>query len=219
MDIQLSPVEARVLACLVEKELTTPEYYPLSLNSLTLACNQKSNRDPVVSFDEKTVVRAIESLRENNLALMVTGAGSRVAKYKHSFPRRFQLRPPEVALLAVLMLRGPQTVGELRGRSARLYEFTDLTEVEAVLNGLMSRGEGAFVVKLPRQAGRKEARYAHLLAGEPEIDEEKVDAQTAGVTISAGNDALESVRNELATVRSELDELKRSFADFRKQFE
>lgn len=221
MTILLNPAEVRILACLVEKESTTPEYYPLTLNALTNACNQKSNREPVVSFEEKTVVRGIESLREKNLALMVTGAGSRVPKYKHTFARRFQLSEPEVAVLCVLMLRGPQTVGELRGRSARLHAFADLSAVESTLTGLMSRGEGAYVLKLPRQPGRKEARFAHLFCGEPELAEPEVlvNSEPATLEVRAENERVTRLEEELTCVRTELEELKESFTQFRKQFE
>jgi len=221
MTIRLDPVEVRILACLIEKESTTPEYYPLTLNALTSACNQKSNREPVVSLEEKTVVRGIESLREKGLVLMVTGAGSRVPKYKHIFARRFQLNAPEVAALCLLMLRGPQTVGELRGRTARLHAFADLSEVDSTLNGLMSRGEGAYVVKLPRQPGRKEARYAHLFCGEPEMSEPEQDVHSvpAPREAPADNERMRQLEEKIAHVRAELGELREAFAEFKKQFE
>ena len=153
MDIQLSEVEVRVLGVLVEKELTTPEYYPLTPNAIRTACNQKSNREPVVSYDQAAIIQAVESLRDKNLALMVTGAGSRAAKYRHTFPRRFQFDEKEVAVLCVLMLRGPQTIGEIRGRSSRLYNFDSLDEVGATLSGLAKRGAGAYVQPAVRGAG------------------------------------------------------------------
>ncbi len=221
MIAQLNQTEVRVLGALIEKELTTPEYYPMTLNALTNACNQKSNREPVVSYDEKTVVRTIESLREKGLALMVTGAGSRVPKYRHTFARRFQLDEKEVAVLCVLMLRGPQTVGEVRGRSARLFEFKDLEEAEQTLRGLASRGDGPYVKQLPRQPGRKEARYAHLFSGEPEIPEEAYEArpETARQAVAAENDRITKLETELETVRQELAELRQQFDSFRQQFE
>ena len=142
MEPLLSEVEVRVLGALIEKQITTPEYYPLTLNALTAACNQKSNRAPVVDFDEKTVVRALESLRDKELTRMLSGAEMRVPKYYHLFTETLGFTPPEVGVLCVLMLRGPQTVGEIRGRSGRLYEFADLAEVEQALQGLIEREGG-----------------------------------------------------------------------------
>ena len=222
METQLRAEDVRVLGALIEKELTTPEYYPLTLNALTNACNQKSNRDPVVAYDSKTVVRTIESLREKRLAVMVTGAGGRVPKYKHSFDRRFQLNEKEVACLAVLMLRGPQTIGEIRGRSGRMYDFADLEEVASTLNGLTTRGEGAYVVQLPRQPGRKEARYAHLLCGEPEIPEDEEQAlayEPARQAAMAENERIAKLEEELAALRSEFENFKREVTEFKAQFE
>src|ERR1044072_6711483 len=166
----LDNVEVRVLGSLIEKQLTTPEYYPLTLNALTHACNQISNRDPVVAFDEKQVVRALESLREKNLAYIFYGSESRVPKEKHVVPEVLDLTPPQVALMCVLMLRGPQTVGELRSRTGRLYEFKELAEVEATLEELIKSEAQPLVMRLPRQPGRKESRYAHLLAGPVEVE-------------------------------------------------
>ncbi|MFQ5641990.1 MAG: YceH family protein [bacterium] len=221
MEIQLNETETRVLAALVEKELTTPEYYPLSLNALTNACNQKSNREPVVAYDEKTVVRAIESLREKKMAVMVTGAGSRVPKYKHSFARRFQLDEKEVAVLTILMLRGPQTIGEIRGRTGRMYDFSDLADVSATLDGLKKRGDGAYVVQLPRQPGRKEARYAHLFCGEPEITKHDVEPrfEPARQAVMAENERITKLEEEMAKLKKELEALVQEFLEFKKQFE
>ncbi len=224
MEITLTPVEVRVLGALIEKAHTTPEYYPLSLNALTNACNQKSNRNPVVDYDEKSVVRALENMRENGLTLMVTGAGSRVAKYKHTFARRLQLKENEVAALCILMLRGPQTVGEIRGRCARLYQFADLQEVEETLNGLKSRGEGAFVKQLPRQPGRKESRFAQLLSGPPEIPEEEdwtshSEPVKTTATASVKDDCVEKLEAKVDSLQTELAELKQEFAEFKQQFE
>src|SRR5215213_4653651 len=166
----LNEVEVRVLGSLVEKQLTTPEYYPLTLNALTNACNQKSNRDPVVSFNEPTVTQAIESLREKNLVYVFYGSTSRVPKYKHMMPEVLRLDEREVALLCVLMLRGPQTLGELKERAGRLAEFTALGEVEETLSSMSVKDSEPLVVKLPRQPGQKEARYAHLLSGDVSVD-------------------------------------------------
>src|SRR5947207_15342620 len=169
----LNDVEVRVLGSLIEKEITTPDYYPLSLNALVAACNQSSNRNPVVHFDEDTVARATESLREKKLVHQVDRSESRVSKYRHVLYEAMNFGRPAVAVMGVLMLRGPQTVGEIRTRSNRLYDFTSLDEVEIVLNSLMS-GESPFIVRLERQTGQKEARYAHLLSGEVTLPADSV---------------------------------------------
>ena len=219
MDEILTPVEVRVLGSLIEKEITTPEYYPLTLNALINACNQISNRDPVVSFDDKTVARALESLREKRLAWMVTGAG-RVPKYEHRFTEALQLAEQEVAVLCVLMLRGPQTVGEIRGRTGRLYEFKELEEVELTLQGLMA-AQPPLALRLPRQPGTKESRYAHLLAGEVQVEEREhaPRLEPAPLEVRQENERLARLEGDLAHVRDELAELKQQFFDFKKQFE
>ena len=168
MDWQLDAAELRVLGALMEKEKTTPEYYPMSLNALVNACNQKSNREPVVNYDEETVETALHGLREKGLSSRISG-GSRVPKHEHRFTERCNLGRREEAVLCVLMLRGPQTVGELRGRTERLYNFDDLESVENTLHRLAEIG---FVKKLPRQSGYKEQRWAQLLAGDVEVAEE-----------------------------------------------
>ena len=221
MEALLNPVEVRVLGALIEKEITTPEYYPLTLNSLTTACNQKSNRDPVVSLEEKVVVRALESLREKGLARQVSGVDMRVPKHYHLFDEKMGLTRPQVAALCVLMLRGPQTVGEIRGRSGRLYEFADLEEVERVLVELAERTEGALVVQLARQPGRKESRYAHVLMGEPEEE----DAQTEGpvdaaaLEVRAENERIAALEEQVKALRDELADVRSAFAQFKEQFE
>jgi uncharacterized protein YceH (UPF0502 family) len=222
MEPLLNAVEVRVLGALVEKEITTPEYYPLTLNSLTTACNQKSNRYPVVDFDEKTVVRALESLRDKGLARQVSGMDMRVPKHYHLFDEKLGLTRPQVAALCVLMLRGPQTVGEIRGRSGRLHEFADLSEVEAVLSALAERAEGPLVAQLARQPGRKESRYAHLLMGQPQEDEQEdeggpVDA--AAVEVRAENERIAALEERVRELASELVTLREEFARFKEQFE
>ena len=222
MELLLDQVEVRVLGALIEKHLTTPEYYPLTLNALTNACNQKSNRDPVVDFDEKTVVRALESLRDQHLVRMVSGADMRVPKYYHLFTAALELEPPEVGALCVMMLRGPQTVGEIRGRSNRLHEFADLIEVETTLQGLEEREGGALVKQLPRQVGRKESRYAHLLAGEPEIPPEEDGEprlEKAALEVRAENERLAQLEEEVQDLRREVEDLRQTFVDFKRQFE
>jgi uncharacterized protein len=213
---QLTEVEARVVGALVEKQITTPEYFPLTLNSLTAACNQKTNRDPVVSFDEETVQTALDSLRDKNIALVIYRSGSRVAKYKHMFPKVYEISPAEVAVLCVLMLRGFQTLGEIRERSSRLYEFPGLGEVSETLEGLIKRDEPA-VMKLERQAGQKEVRFAHLLCGE--IDVTNLPVSTSASHKHADNERLIKLEDEVKTLRSELDEFKSVFEEFKKQFD
>jgi uncharacterized protein len=219
VDQILNSVEVRVLGSLIEKEITTPEYYPLTLNALVNACNQISNRDPVASFDEKTVARALESLREKKLAWMVTGVG-RVPKYEHRFAEAFQLAAQEIAVLCVLMLRGPQTVGEIRGRTGRLYEFKELEEVDLTLQALMA-AQPPFVMRLPRQPGTKEARYAHLLAGEVHVEERQPTSriEPATVEVRQENERLAALEAELVQVRADLTELQQQFLEFKRQFE
>ena len=169
MDFVLDPVEVRVLGCLIEKDIATPEYYPLTLNALVNACNQKSNREPVVAWDDELVSAGIDTLREKKLAGVLTGGGNRVPKFSHRMQEALNLGRREIALLCELMLRGPQTAGELRDRAARMYRFTDQQEVEFCLARLQEHSSGPLVTLLPRQPGQKEARYAHLLSGEPEL--------------------------------------------------
>ena len=214
----LTETEARILGSLVEKQLTTPEYYPQTLNALTAACNQKSNRDPVVSYDEKTVTYALEHLRDRNLVYVFYGSTSRVPKYKHMVPSVYELEPPETAIICVLMLRGPQTLGEIRGRTERLYDFSSLGEVQETLDSL-SRREEPLVIKLPVQPGRKEARFAHLLCGE--IDVEAFAAAATSHRSHGGADLgrIEKLEEEVSDLRSEVESLRDTFDEFRKQFE
>ena len=217
----LNAAEVRVLGSLLEKQITTPDYYPLTLNALTNACNQLTNRDPVVQFDDQTVVRALDGLREKRLATLFAGAESRVAKYKHTLTDRLLLTPGEAALLCVLMLRGPQTIGELRTRSERLFAFDSLPEVEETLNALAARQPQPLAAKLPRQPGTKESRYAHLLSGPIELPpaELAVKPEPATIAVRAENERIAKLEQETAELRRELAELKQEFAEFRKQFE
>lgn len=170
MAIHLTPNEARVIGCLIEKAITTPDQYPLSLNGLTNACNQKSNRDPVLELDERTVQETIDGLVKKHLVMERSGFGSRVPKYQHRFCNTgfgtLEFTPPQTAILCELLLRGPQTPGELRGRANRMAEVRDVTEIEEALEKLAAREDGPFVVRLPREPGRRESRFAHLLSGE-----------------------------------------------------
>lgn len=216
MPVILNETEVRVLGSLIEKQLTTPEYYPMTLNALVAACNQKSNRDPVVSYDESTVVAALDTLRDKNLVYTFHGSTSRVVKYKHMFPNVYELDPPEVAVMAVLMLRGPQTVGEIRGRTDRLHEFTSLPEVQETLDKLAHRDE-PLVVRLERQIGQKDARYAHLLSGE--IDVASLPAARERTVTGGQSERIEKLESEIEALKNEFAAFRQEFAEFRKQFD
>jgi hypothetical protein len=204
----LNPVEVRVLGALIEKEATTPDYYPLSLNALVSACNQKSNREPVVNYTEDDVSDAILRLRDQKLADVITGSG-RVSKYAQRISEALNLGRRESAVLCTLLLRGPQTLGEIKDRSERMYAFTDLAELERVLDNLAGRPDGSLVTKLARQPGQKEPRYAHLLAGEAAAIAE-ADAEL----VSTRSSRLEQLEEEVRHLRAELDELRRRFEGF-----
>jgi uncharacterized protein YceH (UPF0502 family) len=221
MPTVLDEVEVRVLGALVEKQITTPEYYPLTLNALVLACNQKSNRHPVVAYDEETVNGAIESLRGKNLVYVFYGSTSRVPKYKHMMGEIFELGPQELALMCVLMLRGPQTVGELRGRTDRLYDFSGLNEVEETLRLLSDKEPQSLAVKLARQPGQKEVRYAHLLSGEVSIDyaPEREGASAEDASKPVRSDRIKDLEQEVETLKGEVNRLRQEFEDFKKQFD
>jgi len=214
MDFILDYIEVRVLGSLVEKSLTTPDYYPLSLVALTAACNQKSNREPTLDLDDTTIVRALESLKGKRL--VVQSDASRVPKYAETFIGRHNLLGREAAILMVLLLRGPQTVGELRSRAERAYQFEDLESVEAALTEM---AEAGYVVKLARQAGRKESRYAHLLSGEPELDEVMARSEAATLVVRADNERVTLLAGEVEALRAELAVLRAEFVQFKRQFE
>jgi uncharacterized protein YceH (UPF0502 family) len=217
MELVLTENEVRVLGALIEKDITTPEYYPLSLNALVNACNQKSNRDPVMQLDENAVRDALAALQERHLAGPAGGADSRVTKYEHRTQERFNFTRPETALLCVLLLRGPQTPGELRGRTERMFRFETLDDVQSGLQKLMQR-EPPLVKVLPRQPGTKESRWVHLLAGDVVVPEATQDAPAMGQGSDDGA-RLARLEEELATVRREVGELKEQLERFRKQFE
>jgi hypothetical protein len=216
MSENLTEVEARVVGCLVEKQLTTPEYYPLTLNALIAACNQKTNREPVVNYDERTVENALDNLREKNLVYVFYGSSSRVPKYKHMLPSVYELDERETAVVSVLMLRGAQTIGELNQRTGRLYEFSGLNEISDTLEGLIKRDE-PLVVKLERQIGQKEARYAHLLSGEIDIEAMSNLREASGG--QTRNDRIAELEREIENLRSEFNLFRQEFEDFKKQFE
>jgi uncharacterized protein YceH (UPF0502 family) len=205
-DVNLTAAEARVLGSMVEKAITTPEYYPLSINALTNACNQKSSRDPIMNMDVDSVMLAVGRLKQKQLAYETFIGGNRVAKYGHRIKEAFDFSPQEIAMVCVLLLRGPQTLGELRSRTERLCRFKDLAEVEATLKQLLEREAGPLVVKLPRQFGRKERRYAHLLCGDVKIDEP---VELASVPVRADDERIAALEKQVETLRTELDELKK----------
>lgn len=209
MKHQLSAVEARVIGSLLEKQVTTPEQYPLSVNGVVTACNQKTNREPVMSLSERDVQDALDELVKRHYLRTVSGFGNRVTKYEQRFCNSefgaLKLSPQEVALVATLMLRGPQTPGELRSRVGRMYEFADMAEVESALEGLASREDGPFVARLPREPGKRESRYMHLFSGETETLVAAVEA------VSAPADSLtqrvEALEAEVAELKSRLEAL------------
>jgi uncharacterized protein YceH (UPF0502 family) len=217
MEIKLTETEVRVLGALIEKDITTPEYYPLSLNALMNACNQKSNRDPVLHLDEDSVQGAVEALQQQRLAGPARGADSRVTKYEQRLQEVFNFTRAETAVLCVLLLRGPQTPGELRGRTERLHRFETLDDVQSALQKLMQR-QPPLAKVLPRQPGTKESRYAHLLAG---------DVVEAGVTFdvppvqqdSGESNRIARLEGDVAELRRELAEVKDQLQRFRGQFE
>ena len=222
--MELTPAETRVLGCLLEKERTTPDTYPLTLNSLTSACNQSTNRDPVTTLSEREIESALDGLRQKKLATVIFGAGSRVQKYRHIVPDIYNFSPQESALLCVLLLRGPQTAGELRNRAERLAPFPTLADAENVLNGLAEGGE-PLVRLLPARPGQKERRYVQLLSGEPAPTAENAgetfsrpaaaEAPPGGASGLAGRvDALEG---EVAELRGQLVKLQADFAELRTQ--
>ena len=216
MPVILTETEVRVLGSLIEKQLTTPEYYPLTLNALVAACNQKSNRDPVVSYDENTVTAALDTLRDKNLVYTFHGSTSRVVKYKHMFPNVYEIDAAAVAVMDVLMLRGPQTVGEIRGRTDRLYDFSGLSEVQETLDKLAHRDE-PLIVRLERQVGQKDARYAHLLSGE--IDVASLPVARERTATAGQSERVDALVAEIESLKSDLASFREEFAEFRKQFD
>lgn len=213
MDIELSPYETRVIGCLIEKEITTPEQYPLSLNALTSACNQKTSREPVMELAETTVQQTVDGLVKRGLVSEKGGFGSRVVKYKHRFCNTefgaLKFSAQELGIVCVLLLRGPQTPGELRTRTNRLCTFAEVQEVESTLKRLVEREDGPFVVKLPREPGMRESRYAHLFSGEVQIPEAPETAPTPGSFTCSDQERLAQLEEQVSALRQELDELKR----------
>jgi len=217
MAIVLTDVEARVLGALVEKDITTPDYYPLSLNALLNACNQKNNRDPVMNLDENQVREALSGLEAMGLTGPASSADSRVTKYEHHLQDVFNFSRGETAVICVLLLRGPQTLGELRGRTERLHRFEDLEAVQAALQHLMRR-EPPLAVMLPRQPGTKESRYAHLLSGEIPVAAPAFRGVAAPVD-HGQQDRVSRLEEQVATLEREVSDLKQTVEALRKPFE
>jgi len=217
VNILLNEVECRVLGSLIEKEITTPEYYPLSLNALVNACNQKSNRDPVMNLDEGAVRQALHSMDGQSLVRSVSASDSRVSKYEHRLQEAFNFYRHEIAILCVLLLRGLQTPGELRTRAERMHPFDDLSAVQSSLQHLMKR-EPPLVKVLPRQPGTKESRYAHLLSGDVEELETKPASEPQLAPASAGGERIVQLEKEVAALRHDIADFKKEIADLRQQF-
>jgi len=218
VNLLLNEVECRVLGSLVEKEITTPDYYPLSLNALLNACNQKSNRDPVMNLDEAAVRGALLALDKQSLVRSVSASDSRVTKFEHRLQEVFNFYRHEIAILCVLLLRGPQTPGELRGRTERMHSFDDLGAVESSLHHLIER-DPPLVTALNRQPGTKEVRYAHLLSGDVAVSGGKTQSEPEAVLRSSNEERVTKLEGEVAALRREIADLQQRFSAFRKQFE
>ena len=218
MNATLNEYELRALGAMVEKHIATPDYYPMTLNALVNACNQKNHRDPVVSYDETIVAKALDGLREKNLAYVFHGSEARAPKYGHLFPKAFDLSEAETPLMCVLILRGPQTSGELRSRTQHLRSFGSLAEVETLLQGLSLREE-PLIVKLPRQPGSRESRFAHLLGGPVEMEQSEAPPHLAPSVLQrhSENDKIAKLEEEIASLRQELSELKQQFAELKRE--
>ncbi len=215
MLIEFNEIEARILGCLIEKENTTPDYYPLTLNALVSACNQKSNRNPVVNYDEATVAASLESLQKKDIVYIFYGAGSRTPKYKHLLPKVLDLEIAETAIICVLMLRGAQTIGELNQRTNRIYDFSGLDEINQTIESLTSRDE-PLVLRLPKQPGQKDGRVCHLLSGE--VDVESMSFETPP-NVGGSKNRISDLEERVSTLENDLDSFRSGFEEFKKQFE
>lgn len=217
MNIELTALEARVIGCLIEKAIATPDQYPLSLNALTAACNQKSNRDPIMDLDERTVQQTVDALLRKHLVMEKSGFGSRVPKYQHRFCNTGfgapDFTPQETAILCELLVRGPQTPGELKSRASRLSELQSVDDVELALMNLATRADGPFVAQLPREAGRRDSRYAHLFSGDIDVSEMFVAAPAAEPRAQPQTERIERLEELVSALRRELDELKEKLGD------
>ena len=220
MDTQLTPIEERVLGCLIEKEMATPEYYPLSLSALVNACNQKSNRHPAMALDTETVKKTLYELRvEHKLAIEVSSSGSRTLKYRHNISEHWNFSPAEMAILCELFVRGPQTPGDLRAHANRLNPIADAHEADEILQGLETREDGPMVLHLPREPGKRERRWVHLFADEPQLEESPPEAPLQIATAPTREDRIQTLENEIAELRQELSDLKEQFEAFKTAFE
>ena len=220
--LQLTPLEARILGSLIEKEVTTPDYYPLTVNALLAACNQKNNRAPVVAFDEATLARGVYSLQGKHLLEFFSGASARVLKYRQLLTRHLELAPDEQAVICELLLRGPQTAGELRNRATRLHPFATLEEVQATLERLAARPTGPLIAELPRQPGQKETRVAHLLGDAPptvEVVQAEIPLPAAMTAVMEESARLAELETRVVTLADEVAALKTLFQSFKAQFE
>jgi uncharacterized protein YceH (UPF0502 family) len=216
--MQLTAIEVRILGALIEKESTTPDVYPLSLNALTTACNQSSNRDPVMSLSDDSVRWAINNLRQQSLVRAIQPSDSRVMKYQHLVAEKLGLDAHALAVMCVLMLRGAQTIGEIKTRTTRLAEFASIADVEATLSGLLTR---EIVAELPRRPGQKEVRYAHLLSGPATVPSDAEERETSSVPTTAtdaGDGRVAALEATVDELRRELAELRAQFEDFKRQF-
>ena len=221
--MNLTPIEARVLGSLVEKDITTPDYYPLSLNALVNACNQKNNREPVMTLDDDAVRDALSGLQSQRLAGPAGGADSRVTKYEHRLQEVYNFTRGEIAVLCVLLLRGPQTPGELRGRTERMHRFEDLDQVQGALQHLMQR-EPPLATVLPRQPGTKESRYAHLMSGDLDLTAFEHAATASATTDGSPPDSglrerISQLERTVTELKSQIEQLTRELAEFRQQFQ
>ena len=214
MQLPLDTIAVRILGALIEKEITTPDNYPLSLNALVAACNQTSAREPVMNLDEATVSRAVNELRQRSAVRAVQQSGSRVLRFRHLMVEGLNLDAPELAVMCMLMLRGPQTPGEIKGRSNRLFDFPDLERVESTLESLINR-QTPLVVRLPRRPGQKDSRYAHLLSGDVPVDV----PEPATTSVVAEGGRIEALEQAVNTLRAELVDLRTQLDEFRKQFQ
>jgi uncharacterized protein len=223
MEMNIDPVGVRVLGALIEKEATTPEYYPMSINALVNACNQKSNRDPVMQLSEETVLNAVKDLNGKHVLWNRTVAGARVMKYEHNVKAAFNLSNQELAVMCVLMLRGPQTIGEIRLRSERQHAFETIEDAEKVVKELMSRDDGPFVMELPRQPGRKEPRFVHLLSGKQWADEYAQTAETAAASVITGDSIIgiggKSTNDRISELEAMVSELQGQMSGLRQDFD
>jgi len=220
MDVQLNPIEQRVLGCLIEKEMATPENYPLTLNALVNACNQKSNRNPVMALDSATVEQTLYELRmEHKLAVEVSSSGSRVMKYRHCFSDHWNFSPAKMGIICELLIRGPQTPGDLRAHASRLHPLADAAEVEEILHGLEVYENGPFVIQLEKEPGKRERRWAQLFGALPEVEDIQRELPITGNSQPSREDRIQTLENEIAELHAELDDVKKALKGLMSAFD